>query len=954
MRQREGWRVALTTIAMATACASATPTSPTLSQPGRATLAAEPVSEPKPQYLPVVRTALADGRYLLLANGTRFERIGPGRFRAARQKTARPIYRVDPVPEYLGGGYLFATGAGLYRAGSFLGDLSGFPQPPRLTRITFGPSFALLHRQRHARLAVSLTDHRYLEQLPLPGLVEVAALADGRAMAILRPRALWITTDGGQNWSNESRRLAPGELSVGRTAQHVWVRMGRATCLRLTQQGRLVPWWPPDPKPEESEPQLTEKLVDAMGWGAPLDGDTVLIRTKEGLRRLELPTGRTSRFDFDVPDGCTCKPFDLHGEALLHCTKGHQEHFLVDPLWSPHMRHRSVIHSPRLFVGDRGAVAIHGRCPAADGTPGNLIRGTVCVRRSDGKWVEHDLNGVLDRAGLGDLGIWRWIPRGDGHAVAVMNSSPSKLVFTWKRSVLTLSPEASNLIIQGAGGNAPERSWKLTQDGLVRGWSRRGSAVLNRDGDLEFTQPKLTRFAHHGRYGLGVDATHRWWQTVDYGEHWVQVRRPPPGAKLVECSAVGCNLRGWFRVGWRPILPGEVPASPAATVATVPPHWKPVGVPTLVCRRTGKLRRSKRDHPITVESGLQPDETCVVDGIAAVKNGFWSTCSPSHDATGKLPPPAMRMPLWHVAPFDLRGRIHHAHATYEDFTHHFSGEAYADREEEWDTSIESFGECVGRARALFVLGDRAGHADGVLVAEPHFGIWLQPGRKRAQVRASFGRYVGLPLGAVALKSGDLALLGRSPEQVQVVSSAGRLWGQFALQAKDVRDAWLDPITLGIDSQGRLGVVRAPSGASPPSIADPAIATLRSRQDIQLAPWSTLRPASASECSDRTHAFRMIFRTDREWLPLSLPAPPQDVPGQSETESGTKSRLWTMLRWSPDRVCLEALASCSGSSCVVARFTDPKGAAEIILPEYPYDDSGFDPVWRQELECALEP
>ncbi len=943
-------------VAMLAACASAAPAPPPQPQPPeRATSTAESESESKPQYLPVVRTALADGRYLLLTNGTRFERSGPGRFRAARQQPARPVYRVDPIPEYLGGGYLFATGAGLYRSKTFLGDLKGFPQPPRLERISFGPSFALIHQHRYARFAFSLTDNTYLERLPLPGMVEVAALGDGRAIAILRPRALWVTTDGGENWTDESRRLGPGELSVGRAAGEVWVLMGASTCLTLTEQGQLVPRTPPDQEPkEDSEPHLTEQLVGVATMGVPLDDDAVLIRTKDGLQRLELRTGRTRRFDFEVPDGYDCRPLDVPGEALLHCVKPSQEQFIVDPRWAPRVRHRFGTHAKRIFVGDRGALAIPSRCPRADGAPGEVVRSAVCVRRSDGEWVEHDLEDVLARAGLTGLAIWRWIPDGDGNAVAVVGPSARKLVATRTRSVRTLSSRASRLLAHVPGGSLAKRNWMLAKGGRLKGWSLEGSVSVDRAGDVQSTQPQLTGVAHHGPYGLGLDARQQWWQTEDFGDHWVQVQEPPPGARLRECSAVGCDLKGWFRVGWRATPPAEGPASAAQRIAPPPPHWEPVGLPSLVCHRTGEFRKSKRDHPLAFQRGRQKDLTCIVDGIAAVKNEYWSVGSPQHDSTGQLPPPGMTMPLWHVAPFDPKGRVHHATATYRAFTHHFSGEAYAGNEEEWDGSIENFGECVGRARALFVLGVRPGSADGVFVAEPHFAVWLQPGHPRARVRASFDRYDGLPLGAVALASGDLVLLGRSPKQVRVVSTGERLWGHFELEFGKFADAWIDPITLGVDAHGRLGVVRAPSGASPPSIADPAIVTLRSREEIRLAPWSTLRPANAPECSDRAAGFRMIFRTDRDWLPLRLPAPPQDIPGQSETEQAYQSTLWTMLRWSPDRVCLEALASCSGPSCVVARYTDPTGAAEIVLPDYPYDDTGFDPIWRQDLECTLAP
>ena len=104
---------------------------------------------------------------------------------------------------------------------------------------------------------------------------------------------------------------------------------------------------------------------------------------------------------------------------------------------------------------------------------------------------------------------------------------------------------------------------------------------------------------------------------------------------------------------------------------------------------------------------------------------------------------------------------------------------------------------------------------------------------------------------------------------------------------------LAPGTLGLAlvDEGRLGVLMSPS-SGPPTQEDPALLFVAGKSPTKLAAWHTLEPASSPACADRKGA-ALALAAPSAWLSTGLGVDP----GQA---------TWLAVRWSSERVCLEAV------------------------------------------------
>src|SRR5262249_13812335 len=88
-------------------------------------------------------------------------------------------------------------------------------------------------------------------------------------------------------------------------------------------------------------------------------------------------------------------------------------------------------------------------------------------------------------------------------------------------------------------------------DGSVEGWLPTGTtghnASIHIDADGHVTQRALpfgrSGFASAGRFAVAVTDEHRFMETIDRGQSWREIARPP-GALVMpsSCSPVGCHL----------------------------------------------------------------------------------------------------------------------------------------------------------------------------------------------------------------------------------------------------------------------------------------------------------------------------------------------------------------------------------------------------------------------------
>jgi hypothetical protein len=171
---------------------------------------------------------------------------------------------------------------------------------------------------------------------------------------------------------------------------------------------------------------------------------------------------------------------------------------------------------------------------------------------------------------------------------------------------------------------------------------------------------------------------------------------------------------------------------------------------------------------------------------------------------------------------------------------------------------------------------------------------------------------------------------------------------------DLYPANVDALAVG--PKGELGLLRTPSGGEPPSAGDPAVLIVQGAPALPLAAWSTLTPADDPACKGDTAGWRVTLQTMQPWIKLA---------GVSDLRGADDSRMLARVRWSPARVCLEAVelrtqdwgsssASSTGpygsvwdqpvESWVVARFTTGVSAGRVVIV------AGAEA--RQPLECRL--
>jgi hypothetical protein len=129
---------------------------------------------------------------------------------------------------------------------------------------------------------------------------------------------------------------------------------------------------------------------------------------------------------------------------------------------------------------------------------------------------------------------------------------------------------------------------------------------------------------------------------------------------------------------------------------------------------------------------------------------------------------------------------------------------------------------------------------------------------------------------------------------------------------------------------------------PPSIAYPVLAYRPGQPVEALAPWSTLRPASDPSCADKS-GYRALVMPAESWLTL--------VRGGEATDQD-----WGMiaaLRWSKERVCLEAVELADQTFMVAEEELQTRVTASFVgKPEAARLGFALGLELRQPLTCEL--
>ncbi len=109
-----------------------------------------------------------------------------------------------------------------------------------------------------------------------------------------------------------------------------------------------------------------------------------------------------------------------------------------------------------------------------------------------------------------------------------------------------------------------------------------------------------------------------------------------------------------------------------------------------------------------------------------------------------------------------------------------------------------------------------------------------------------------------------------------------------------RQLLTDPDAIAVAPDGKLAIVRTTSGSEPPTVDAPAWLLSADAPPVELAPWASLEPATSPACA-KTDGYRALIQTATPWLEV-----------EGARFSGNPPGMSAIVRWSPERVCLEAV------------------------------------------------
>jgi hypothetical protein len=658
MRGARAWS-AMGSLALLAACEKETIPAPHLgthpAPPSESDASTTP--EPPPQYVvgdPVRPNTLTvvpvgDDAMGVVLEGVRFVLRGPT-VRTSRDVVDVPLQSAWPVPARMGGGFLFRARTALYASESFEGLLRPVVAlPADVADVSFAPKAALVRSEAGERWMIDPASGKRVPIAPA-GLLQVAALDDGRALALVEGGQLLVSVDSGEHWADAtaSLRAPPKRVFLSRATatqkESLWVET-QGSPSGLLPGGRLaaydtLPTIEPAPSLRAKQPAWREDeppLRRAMRSGAPSRDGTALVVASGDLVQVDVVSGAVDVVAAGkLPPEATCVATRTQDDVVFTCARPGGGAFVVaHALDRAPIVEQTFADSGRFVVSDDGGILWVGFCDK----PLVGQHRVACVRSPGGGWQQYDLDAAGD-AGTGPTyTIVRWIPRADGGAIAVVGDIGGTAsawglldgrtgeVHAWPTDALSPTVRAALQNNEGARGSPvdparlADRSWTVTPQGTLRGWAMLGNALgaveVGVDGSLQTSPFTFERIASAGAIALARTREGRIWQTLDRGATWSEVAGPPaarPGGWIDPhaCSLVGCDLGQWYRVGWAATQPAP---QPAATTAPPAPRIEQSPAPRIACRVTGDVKRSSvaRDDRSPDDVGLGASRLAVSD-----------------------------------------------------------------------------------------------------------------------------------------------------------------------------------------------------------------------------------------------------------------------------------------------------------------------------------------------------
>jgi hypothetical protein len=550
------------------------------------------------------------GATLAIVAGLRVITWPDGAIAAAGDRLPAAPSTVVEVPERMGGGYLFAMDARLWRADTWLGRTQ-----PLLTiagpigQVQIGLDRMYVRSVTGVLIALD-PQHGALRDLgPLPSTPThggMAALDAWRAVAIADLRGAMLTLDAGSTWRPLALPIEPTEVK----ALSDGIEVGGL------DEARQPQWWEVRPDgqvgrlgsapgagddataPPKVDPSArtfgARPLATAIEDGWPLTDGTALVARDGALGRIRLSDGELLE---TVADAFPMKPSRCHPVSLARPRDPGAFAFVCGEARGRTVVYRYAAGEGRLVEMRRfddarevlgfgnGALAARGAC--AESASGGEAAGDEawCLMPPGGAWTEMHFRGDdVDRA--------RVVVLHDGRVALVRPPRGEDLSTT--RITLTDGEHSTHVpVVMPAMRADVARALRVglwmdgfeeRRDGVLGGWVDAGGSVAGIEIALDgqATVGSYIRAASDvfvaGRWGLGWTASRRGMETVDGGMTWKDLDVPDPivparATRERACGPVGCLAAGWMRVGWGE--PEKVTPKTPPKATYVPPRAMP-------------------------------------------------------------------------------------------------------------------------------------------------------------------------------------------------------------------------------------------------------------------------------------------------------------------------------------------------------------------------------------------
>ena len=899
-----------------------------------------PPRAPVPEWIPAARPSThlkgtpddPDGGVLLSG-----QRVSDGAI-AAKQVTMPPLTGGARIPRRLGGGFVFWNAKALYHARSFLADLEPVTAVEvAIDGISFGAGFALVHQADGARFALEWPAKKRIA-LPVAGLIDEVASADGRAVMLVEPD-LVLTLGAGQKTWRDMSSTARAVVSLHESGAELWLKLANSAALRVEADGALSahralpdaltasPDKVQDPRWPNSVRELP--LERAIRRGVPVDEHSAVVEVAGAFARIDLVGGAILGVTpAALATNRDCDLLPVEEDVLALCRTNQGAAVVIAGVKSPTPKvERTFGTRGSFFAGSLGTLAFGGPC-----TERPVVGPVVCVRQRDKSWRElgeaPPLAGAAPDAGVAPSPtvVSRWIPIRDGGAVGVVAGAKAGLYDAASRTFVpfALDQASRQSALFSTRGEFLSDDFAVGEDGRIVGYSTNSSLVVHADGRVDESPHAFTTKASSGALALGQDTVGRLWQSNDFGQHWVEVSRPPgsqlQSARPTRCSRVGCELPGWYRLGYR----SSSPAPTALDIAPNPPLVAHAKTPRLSCQRSSPPRTRWVTRALNADGVSTEELDFGARKVSAREDTLIAAPLELEAAEGGLLLGAtlLERDLESREPAQLAALLQKGRVLR--FVDLLNDPKIAETRFKWQDIVtrsaltaEGPPEVNAEIRASVpVLMEKALTGAGLLVPQPNGVIlWARAGQPARVLSLGRENASFAPQSALLRAKDELVVLaeddGCAARVVSITAAGARTL--FDLPARATRRSCpANRDALAVAEDGSLAVLRMPS-AEPPSADDPALLLSPGKHPAALGAWSTLTP-----CAPDAKGARALVVVARSWVKLDAPG---FEPAENELTLG-------VLRFDSARICAETLAVAAPSiniadrdfaTVVVARF-----------------------------------